>query len=96
MTSFPGRYTKRGIIEEIDIYSYTFEELDPGTWYIRVMAMAEGGYTEPSDIVTVYVESGAATEEVVVSTMPTKIIENGQVYILRNGVRYDLLGRTAQ
>ena len=42
------------------------------------------------------VESGAAPEEVVVSTMPTKIIENGQVYILRNGVRYNLLGRTAQ
>jgi hypothetical protein len=95
-TSFPGRFTKRGIIEEIDVFSYTFDEVTPGTWYIRVMAVGENGFTEPSKIITVYMETGTATEEVVVSDIPTKVLQNGRVYILRNGKRYNLLGNHAQ
>lgn len=93
---FPGRFTERGLIEDIDIFSYTFEGLDPGTWYIRVMAMAEGGYTEPSEVVTVTLNTPTATDEIQVLDRPTKLIENGRVYILRNGKTYDILGNSAQ
>lgn len=93
---FPGRFTERGLIEDIDVFSYTFEELDPGTWYIRVMAMAEGGYTEPSEVVTVTLNTPTATDEMQVLDRPTKLIENGRVYILRNGKTYDILGNSAQ
>lgn len=93
---FPGRFTERGLIEDIDIFSYTFEGLDPGTWYIRVMAMAEGGYTEPSEVVTVTLNTPTATDEMQVLDRPTKLIENGRVYILRNGKTYDILGNSAQ
>ena len=73
--------------------------------YIRVKAAAEGGYTDPSDVVEINmgveggvsgIEDGSAVENVQTAITPIKIIENGQVYILRNGVRYNLLGRTAQ
>lgn len=93
---FPGRFTERGLIEDIDIFSYTFEGLDPGTWYIRVMAMAEGGYTEPSEVVTVTLNTPTATDEMQVLDRPSKLIENGRVYILRNGKTYDILGNSAQ
>jgi hypothetical protein len=95
-TSFPGRYTQRGILEGTDIYSYTFEDVEPGTWYIRVMAMAEGGYTDSSEIITVYMEAATATEEVEVSTTPVKVLQDGNIYILRNGKKYNMLGNYAQ
>jgi hypothetical protein len=78
------------------VYSYTFNDLEQGTWYIRVMAMAEGGYTEPSEIVTVNMGAASGVDDIVQTTTPTKIIENGQVFILRNGKRYNLLGGYAQ
>ena len=96
VSAFPGRFTERGILETIDVYSYTFNDLEQGTWYIRVMAMAEGGYTEPSEIVTVNMGAASGVDDIVQTTTPTKIIENGQVFILRNGKRYNLLGGYAQ
>lgn len=94
--NFPPRFSQIRTLSEIDIFSYTFEGLDPGTWYIRVMAMAEGGYTEPSEVVTVTLNTPTATDEMQVLDRPTKLIENGRVYILRNGKTYDILGNSAQ
>lgn len=94
--NFPPRFSQIRTLSEIDIFSYTFEGLDPGTWYIRVMAMAEGGYTEPSEVVTVTLNTPTATDEIQVLDRPTKLIENGRVYILRNGKTYDILGNSAQ
>ena len=96
-SDFPsGRLTKKYRITEIDVFSYTITKLELGTWYIRVMASAEGGYTEPSEYVTIHVDSNTAVEDVMQSTTPTKVLENGQVYILRNGKRYTILGNTVQ
>ena len=103
-TTFPPRSTTKIRIDETDVFSTT-TTLEPGKWYIRVKAAAEGGYTEPSDVVEINmgveggvsgIEDGSAVENVQTAITPIKIIENGQVYILRNGVRYNLLGRTAQ
>ena len=103
-TTFPPRSTTKIRIDETDLFSTT-TTLEPGKWYIRVKAAAEGGYTEPSDVVEINmgveggvsgIEDGSAVENVQTAITPIKIIENGQVYILRNGVRYNILGRTAQ
>lgn len=103
-TTFPPRSTTKIRIDETDLFSTT-TTLESGKWYIRVKAAAEGGYTEPSEVVEINMgvdggvnglEDPTAVEDVTVTTSPIKIIENGQVYILRNGVRYNILGRTAQ
>jgi hypothetical protein len=70
-----------------------------------MQAVAEGGYTESSKVVEINMgvaggvnglENPSAVDNVHVSTTPTKIVENGHVYILRNGKRYNILGRTIQ
>ena len=85
--------------------TYTTTKLTAGKWYIRVQAVAEGGYTDSSEVVEVNMgvtggvnglEDPTGLDEVYVGTTPTKIVENGNVYILRNGKRYTLLGNTAQ
>jgi hypothetical protein len=85
--------------------SSTTTTLKKGTWYIRVMAVAEGGYTDPSEVVQINMgvdggvnglEDPTAVDDITVSTTPTKIVENGNVYILRDGKRYNLLGTYVQ
>ena len=93
---FPGRFTEIGTIDDIDIFSYTFNDLEVGTWYIRVMAVAEGGFTEPSQVITVYLEDASGIENIPTSDRPTKVVKNGRVYIMRNGKTYDVLGNTVQ
>ncbi len=94
---FPGgRWVKKYRIEDPNVFTYTISKVEPGTWYIQVRAAAEGGYTEPSSYVKVYVGVESAVEEVLNITTPTKVVENGQVYIIRNGKRYTILGNTAQ
>ena len=101
---FAPRSTTKIRIEETDVFSTT-TTLKQGTWYIRVMAAAEGGYTEPSEVVQINMgvdggvnglENPSAVDNLMTSKTPTKVVENGQVYILRNGKRYTLLGNTAQ
>ena len=83
----------------------TTTKLKAGKWYIRVQAVAEGGYTDPSAVVEVNMgvangvnglEDPTAVEDVTITTSPTKILDDGHVYILRNGKRYNILGRTIQ
>jgi uncharacterized lipoprotein YddW (UPF0748 family) len=103
-TSFAPRYTTKIRLDEPTAISTT-TQLDPGKWYIRMQAVAEGGYTESSKVVEINMgvaggvnglENPSAVDNVHVSTTPTKIVENGHVYILRNGKRYNILGRTIQ
>ena len=102
--NFPPRSTTKVRIDDPAVFSCTHTGLSKGTWYIRVSAVAEGGYTEPSAVVAVQmgVEGGAdgtiptSVENLIQPSTPTKVIENGQVFILRNGKRYNLLGCTIQ
>lgn len=103
-STFPPRSTTKIRIEETDVFSTT-TTLKSGKWYIRVMAAAEGGYTNPSDVVEINMgvvgglsgtEVPAGVDDVYTNTTSTKIIESGQVYILRNGKRYNVLGNTIQ
>lgn len=98
--SFAPRSTTKIRLDDPAATSAT-TTLKKGTWYIRVMAVAEGGYTDPSEVVQINMgvdggvnglEDPTAVEDVTVTTSPTKILDNGQVYILRNGKRYNVLG----
>ena len=84
-TTFPPRSTTKIRIDETDLFSTT-TTLESGKWYIRVKAAAEGGYTDPSDVVEINmgveggvsgIEDGSAVENVQTAITPIKIIENG-------------------
>ena len=101
---FPPRSTTKIRLEDPKVFSTT-TQLTAGKWYIRVMAAAEGGYTTPSEVVQINMgvdggvnglEDPTAVDDITVSTTPTKIVENGNVYILRDGKRYNLLGTYVQ
>ena len=102
--SFAPRSTTKIRLDDPAATSAT-TTLKKGTWYIRVMAVAEGGYTDPSEVVQISMgvdggvnglEDPTAVEDVTITTSPTKILDDGHVYILRNGKRYNILGRTIQ
>ena len=95
-SNFPPRSTTKVRVDNPTVFTCTKTGLSKGTWYIRVSAVAEGGLTEPSAVVTVYMGSTTDLGDVSVDTNPIKVLENGQVIILRNGKRYNLLGGTAQ
>ena len=102
--TFAPRYTTKIRLDD-PTASYTTTTLKSGKWYIRMQAVAEGGYTESSEVVEINMgvdggvnglEDTSDVDNVIISTTPTKIVENGHVYILRNGKRYNLLGNYAQ
>ncbi len=95
-SNFPPRSTTKVRVDNPTVFTCTKTGLSKGTWYIRVSAVAEGGLTEPSAVVTVCMGSTTDLGDVSVDTTPIKVLENGQVIILRNGKRYTLLGNTAQ
>ena len=72
-----------------------------------MQAVAEGGYTDSSDVVEVNMgvaggvnglEDPTGLGELAVPTMfgTEKVLIDGNVYIYRNGKYYNLLGGTAQ
>ena len=94
--SFPNRSIKRFRTDSFT-HEYTYDGIADGVWYVRVEAAKEGGWTEYSEVVTFTMDSSLTdVENPTVSTSPTKVIENGQVVIYRNGQRYSLLGNKAQ
>ena len=95
-SNFPPRSTTKLRVDDPTVFTCTKKDLKTGTWYIRVLAAAEGGLTDPSEVVTVYMGSTVDVDNVSVETTSSKVIENGQVIILRNGKRYNLLGNHVQ
>lgn len=90
--SFAARQTTK---KTTDLYSYcyTFDNVAAGTYYIRVKAAADGAYTDPSEVISIVVEEEpSALETIDAQTTVRKVVENGQVVIIRDGVRYSLLG----
>lgn len=88
---FPNRATKKLRLGVYD-YSCTLENLAEGDWYVRVLAMKDGGLTEPSETVHFVVQPVTSVQETYDITQPVKVIENGRIVIYRNGQRYNLLG----
>ena len=60
---FPPRSTT---IKSVDAYTYSvvYDNLAPGSYYVRVRASAEGGLTESSEVIKIYlISSGVGIEE---------------------------------
>ena len=93
--SFPGRSTKKYRVDAYT-YEYTYDNIAMGTWYVRVAAMKEGGLTDYSEVISFIMQTPSAVVDVQMSNQPVKVIEDGQVFIYRNGKRYNILGGTAQ
>lgn len=93
--SFPGRSTKKYRVDAFT-YEYTYDNIAMGTWYVRVAAMKEGGLTDYSEVVSFIMQTPSAVVDVQMSNQPVKMVEDGQVFIYRNGKRYNILGGTAQ
>ena len=94
-SSFPNRNTKR-YRTDLYTYEYTYEDIAEGTWYVRVAAMKEGGFTDYSDVVSFVVEIPSAVGDIHTSSQPIKVIEDGCMVIYRNGNRYSATGSTTQ
>ena len=90
-TSFPARLTKSARVDNT-IYCHTFSGVEPGTYFLRVKAVADATLTDPSQVVTIVVETPSALERTDAQTNVRKVLKNGQVIIIRDGVRYSLLG----
>ena len=93
--SFPGRSTKKYRVDAYT-YEYTYDNIAMGTWYVRVAAMKEGGLTDYSEVVSFVMQTPSAVVDVQMSNQPVKMVEDGQVFIYRNGKRYNLLGGIVQ
>ena len=57
------------------------------------MALADGAWTEPSEVVRFVLVAPTAIEQTSAAASPTKIIRDGQLLILRNGLWYDIFGK---
>ncbi len=86
----PRQTTKKSV--DLYTYCYTFTGVAPGTYYFRVKAAADGGPTDPSQAVSVVVLEPSALNRTDAEQTVRKVIENGQVFIIRNGERYSVVG----
>lgn len=99
-SNFPPRSTTKIRVDDPAAVSIT-TTLEAGKWYIRMQAVEEGGYTESSEVVEINMGVAGGVDglndptnvdNVTVTTTPTKILEDGRIYIIRNGKRYNMLG----
>ena len=90
-TSFAARLTKN---KRVDLYTYccTFTDVQPGTYYLRVSAVADGELTAPSQVVSIVVETKTFIQNTKEERRTVKRVEDGQIVIIRDGVRYSVIG----
>ena len=89
--TFAGRKTKTINVDE-RVYTCTFSNVAMGDYYIRVRAVADNGLTESSNVVQVHVEEATAVENIRVPQQAHKVVENGQLYIIKGTQKYSILG----
>ncbi|MCQ2335189.1 MAG: family 10 glycosylhydrolase [Paludibacteraceae bacterium] len=93
---FAPRATKKATTDAYT-YCYTYENVEPGVYYLRVKATADNGLTAPSPVVRVKVMEPTALENLDSNqSLVLKCVENGQVLILRDGVIYNMLGQRVE
>ena len=91
-TSFAGRVTKAAVVN-YNQYSHTYTDVEPGTYYLRVKASAgDGVFAEPSEVVSIVVTEATALQDTRADLKAQKVIEDGQLVIIRDGVRYSVVG----
>jgi len=92
--TFPTRQTKVKSIK-VGSYSCTYTGLQPGDYYLRAKAVkADGGYTEPCEAIHVVIDDNTAVADIP-TPRAVKVIAGGQVFILREGKKFTILGTPA-
>ncbi len=61
--SFPPRSTKSKVVDAFT-YTTTFTDIEEGTWYLRIKAGAIDGYTESSEVQTIFVKQATGVEDI--------------------------------
>lgn len=90
--TFPGRKTKVAR-EDYTALCHTYTEVEPTTYYVRVLALADGVWTDPSPVISFVVEQPAALNPVSDDpSVPAKLIRNGQLLIRRGNDYFDIFG----
>lgn len=91
-TAFAARQTTKKTVD-LNTYCYTYTGVAAGTYFIRVKAAADAAYTAPSEYVSIVVDpEHSALEQTEAEQKARKVVENGQVIIIRDGVRYSVVG----
>lgn len=89
---FASRKTKIAN-QDYDAFCYTFTDKEPEVYYVRVLALADGVWTDPSEPVSFVLEQPTALEPVSSEqNVPQKIMRDGQLLIRMNGELYDIFG----
>ena len=94
--TFATRQTK---IRSVDgnQYSYIYEDVVPGNYFLRVRAQDEASYLNSDVVNFVVVEPTAVDFLQTKEPQVRKIVDNGQVIILKpDGKRYNMLGQLLQ
>ncbi len=81
--SFPPRNTKKKIVDAYT-YSCVYEEVESGTYYLRVKASGAESYTEPSAVQTIVVQNPTAVDDIFTETCYIA----GNVLVAPMNVRY--------
>lgn len=92
-SSFAPRTTKKTSILSKDEYEYTYSDVKPGTYYLRVKASGDEGLTEPSNVVKIVVMTPTALDDQAASSQATKVLRQGQVLIHSGESTYTVLGQ---
>lgn len=93
--TFPGRKTKVARQEYTD-NCYTYENVEPAQYFVRVMALADAGWTDPSQTISFVLVAPTGLEQSEAIVEPVKVIRNGQLYIRINGAMYDIYGNAVK
>ena len=89
--NFASRKTKIAT-QSYDAFCYTYTDREPGVYYVRVRAIADAGWTEPSQPVSFTLEAPSAVGQTNVTDLPVKVIRNGQLLIRVKDTWFDIFG----
>lgn len=90
-----------GKMERSNCTGWLFEALDGEETNAHIIADVAGDYTftwtyADSKLTVTYPNATTALENVVIENNATKVIRNGQMYILRDGLMYNIVGQVAE
>lgn len=79
--TFPPRNTQ---LKNTDAYTYctVFDDLEAGVYYVRVKALGNDGYTDPSDYITVEMQSLTSLSQVDADSFQCTLYRQSDAYML--------------
>lgn len=94
-TAYPASITDGSVVYEGTAETYTDTNLAEGIYYYSAFALDDLGNISNAAHTTATIKT-TASEQTVANGQAEKRLENGQVVIIREGVRYNMLGATIE